>query len=87
MNRRITKKRAKWHRPPQVRGPLTAENAASPLPRLIQRLKSHNEAWLLMVEGRRDVVACLLPARYYVAMAVGDETQETPTLTTDAQLG
>jgi len=67
MTRRITKKYAQWLRPPRVRGPLTAAEAARALPRLLQRLRSRNEAWIIVATEGTGPQAVVLSARYVQA--------------------
>ena len=61
MNRRIAKKRDKWRRSPRIWRPLTADSAGKALPRLIQRLKSRNEMWLVVAATHVEGIYCLLP--------------------------
>lgn len=77
MNRRITKQHAKWRQAPRMRGPLTGDEAARALPRILQRLRSRNEAWVIVSESRPLGVACLLSARYYDAVSTGSEPRGT----------
>lgn len=75
MNRRISRKHAKWLRPPRLRGPLAADEAADALPRILQRLRSRNEVWVVVTDDRHDDVARLLSAQYYIAVSKSDETR------------
>lgn len=73
MNRRITKKHAKWRGPPRVMGPLSVNSAAHALPRLIQRLQSRNEVWVVVSEGPPERVGCLISARHAAAATIINE--------------
>lgn len=77
MTRRITKKRAKWQRPPRVAGTLTADGAGRALPRLIQRLKARNEVWIVVGANPAEGICCLLSPRYSAAASTIRETQAT----------
>jgi hypothetical protein len=77
MNGRIWRKRARWRRPPFVRGPLTTEQAAGALPRILQRLTSRNEAWIVTGDLPSRGPCVLLSARYYTAVALAHPAHQT----------